>query len=394
MSEEKIISVNPAQPDEPKKKRPTKRRIVIFVLIVLVAAAVLAVIFLDEALNLDKVRRFFRYYHASDDESFGVYTFAAGNNNAYAAFDDGLAVASPSGLATYATYGTEVGIAQANLNTPMVLSASSFAVAYDVGGNTVTMIDQSGQTVLNQKTEGTIFDLDVSDNGYVCYAMTGDPYKTVLVTLNRKQQEIYRWNSNSQYLNCCAVDSSGEFIAAVGLGQTDTKFTSTAMILRTDETEPYAQLSLGSQVIYDLRFLDNGNLCAFGEDTLIVFDTEGNEIGSYAYAGNTLMDFSTDGDWIALSLYKNMEGGSYEIVTLDSAAVVLQTVETGSSVLSLSVCGKYVAVLTPGVLTVYNRQLEVYCGVADIGTASRVLMRSDGTAILIGAGRGTLYLPD
>lgn len=393
MSERKIISVNPPQQEPPKKQHPSRRRILIFVAIVLVVALVLGIVFLDEALNLDKVRRFFRYYSASDDENFGVYTFAAGNANAYAAFDDGLAVASQSGLATYATYGTEVGIAQASMNAPMVLASDGFAVGYDVGGNTIAMVDQSGQTICFQKTENTIFDLDVSEQGYVCYAMASDSYKAVLVTLNGKQQEFYRWNSNTQYFNCCAVSDDGECIAAVGLGQTDTRFSSTAMILRTDETEPHAQLALGNQVIYDLRFLNNGNLCAFGENSMIVFDLDGNQLGSFDYSGNTLMDFSTDGDWIALSLYKNMEGGSYEIVALDDSANVQQTKTLSKAVLSLSVCGKYAAVVTADELTIYNRALEIYSAAAEIGTVSKVIMRSDGTAILIGAGRGSLYIP-
>lgn len=394
MSEKKIISINEARENLPRKDRPSRRKIWLFVAMILIVAVVLTLAFLDEKLNLDKARRFFTYFSAADQEGYGEYAFDANSTNAYAAFDDGLAVATQSGLTTYAATGSEVAISQAALTVPAVDAADSFAVAYDVGGDTVVAVDKSGKNCLNLKTDGTIFDVDVAPSGYLSYAMSGDSYKTVLVVCNSQQQEIYRWNSSTQYLNCCAVSQNGRYVAAVGLGQTDTAFASTALILRTDDTEPYAQFSLGNQVIYDLHFFENGNLCAVGENSLQVFDTEGNRLEEFPYDGNLLTDFSVDADGVGLCLYKNMEGGGYEIVSLNDDGQLLQSKSLEKSVLSISRCGKYLAVLTADEITVYNRQLEIYWAANDIATANHVLMRDDGTVILVGAGRGTLYIPD
>lgn len=394
MSERKIISINEAREKMPTKKRPSKWKIWLFVAIILVVAVVLTLIFLDEELNLDKVRRFFIYFTATDQEGYGQFSFDANSSNAYAAFDGGLAVATQSGVTTYAANGGEVGLSHAAMSVPAVTTAETFALAYDVGGDTIVAVDRGGKVCLDMKTEGMIFDLDTAQSGYFCYAMSGDPYKTVLVVYNTNQQEIYRWNSSTQYLNCCAVSNDGRYVAAVGLGQTDTAFASTALILRTDETEPYAQIPLGNQVIYDLRFLDNGNLCVVGEDSLQMLEVDGTVLAEFSYDGNTLSDFSIDGDGIGLSMYRNLDGSGYEVVTLDDQGQCLQRKTIDNNVLSISLCGKYLAVLTANEITIYNRQLKLYWSAIDIVTSSRALMRRDGTVILLGAGRGSLYIPD
>ena len=65
----------------------------------------------------------------------------------------------------------------------------------------------------------------------------------------------------------------------------------------------------------------------------------------------------------------------------------------GQDILDLSVCEKYIAVLTQEGLTVYNRSLEVYAQTNEIGAATSVLMREDGSVLLLGAGLGKLYIP-
>ena len=69
------------------------------------------------------------------------------------------------------------------------------------------------------------------------------------------------------------------------------------------------------------------------------------------------------------------------------------SVYVGQEILDLSASGKYIAVLTPKGLTVYDRNLSVCSQTEDTKGATAVLMRQDGTALLLGGGTGTLYIP-
>lgn len=391
MSDRKIISINEAREKQQAKKRPSRAKIWLFAAIIFAMLVVLALIFLDEELNLDKVRRFFTYFTASDQAGYGEFNFDANHSNAYAAFDGGLAVAAQSGLCTYAANGTEVAFSQTSMSAPAIAASDSFAMAYDIGGDSILAVDRVGKTCLDLKAEGTIFDLDLAKSGYFCYAMSGEGYKTVLVVYNADRQEIYRWNSATDYLNCCAISKNGRYVAAISVGQMDTAFSSTALVLRTDETEPYAQIPLGSQAIYDLAFLDNGNLCAIGESAVQVMDVDGTLVGEYSYDNAQLADFSIDSDGIALYL-SDLQGD--RLAVLDEDGQCLQSKTPDKAPVSISLCGKYLAVLMPNEITIYNRDFEVYWHSTNIITASQALMRKDGTVILAGGSRATLYLPD
>lgn len=392
MSDRKIISINEAREKQKAKKRPSRAKIWLFAAIIFVMLVVLMLTFLDGELNLDKVRRFFTYFTASDQADYGEFSFDANHSNTFAAFDGGLAVAAQSGLRTYAANGAEIALSQASMSAPAIAASDSFAMAYDIGGDSILAVDRVGKTCLDLKVEGTIFDLDLAKSGYFCYAMSGEGYKTVLVVYNANQQEIYRWNSATDYLNCCAISENGRYAAAIGIAQTDTAFSSTVLVLRTNETEPYAQIPLGSQAIYDLVFLDNGNLCAVGESSVQVMEVNGTLVSEYSYGNAQLSDFSMDGDGIALYLSDQLQGG--RVVVLDDDGQCLQSKTLAKDPVSISLCGKYLAVLMPNEITIYNRDLEVYWHTTDIIAASHALMRKDGTVILAGGGRATLYLPN
>jgi hypothetical protein len=52
-----------------------------------------------------------------------------------------------------------------------------------------------------------------------------------------------------------------------------------------------------------------------------------------------------------------------------------------------------VAVLTADRLDIYTQNLDLYDSLEGTGGAKRVLLRDDGTALLIGSGSAHLYVP-
>jgi hypothetical protein len=50
-------------------------------------------------------------------------------------------------------------------------------------------------------------------------------------------------------------------------------------------------------------------------------------------------------------------------------------------------------VLTASKLTILRRYLKVYAETDNTGSATDVVVRDDGTAILLGSGTGQLYVP-
>ena len=86
-------------------------------------------------------------------------------------------------------------------------------------------------------------------------------------------------------------------------------------------------------------------------------------------------------------------GNRNSLVTMDDQGREIATLYLGEEILDLSAAGSYIAVLTADRLTIYTDNLEVYAETVDISAATSVLMREDGSVLLLGGGKGWLYLP-
>lgn len=378
--------------ERPGRKGLVKRIVVFVVLVVAVCAAVGLVLF-QESLNFDALRRYFKYFNLRDQEDSGIYTFDSHNSNRYGAAGSGLAVGSVGGLVYYQDNGAERYSIQSQLALPQLITRGKMMLCYDVGGTTLLLGNTNGE-LLNLSSDKAILDADLASTGALCYSSSSSGYKSVLTVYNAGQELIYRWLSSTTYMPLCAIPEKGSYLAAVGLGASGGAFESSVYFFRTDAEEIQQQVSLGNELIYDLFFLDSDTVCAVGEQSVQLVDVDGTYLGSYTYEEPYLKDYDTQGDGF-LTLVTNMyrAGNRNTLRTLDESGSEIASLYLGQEVLDLSASGNYVAVLTPDDLTIYTSSLNVYAQTNDIGSATSVIMREDGSALLLGGGQGWLYLP-
>ena len=387
---EKITPLHP----EKERKRKIRRKILSLIgLLVLVLAAV-AVILFHEQMNFDKLRRYITYLNVKDSSDYGTYSFDDHSANAYAAYSDGLAVASVAGLEFFGPSGESLLSVPASMGAPVLSVGDKLSLAWDAGGTTVLAASPSDGAALRTSVTQPLLDADISEGDWICYASPEDGYKTVLTVLDSKQNSVYRWYSSSQYLPLCAISDNGGTMAAVALGPQDGVFTSSVQLFPTNQEDPGPSVSLGNQLILDLDFVEGKRLCAVGEESIQFVDTDGNLTGTYSYGGNYLEDFDLTGNgFITLALNQYQAGSRYTVVTVDHDGVEVGRLPVENEVLSISAAGNYVAVLTSDQLRIYREDLSEYAQTSETYGASRVEMRSDGTALLISSGSAHLYLP-
>ena len=388
------MSDNVTQLHTAPRKRHLFRKILLFLCIVAAVCGVVALVVFRDEINRDGVRRYIKYLNVRDDGTYGVYTFDAHNSNRYASFADGLAVASVGGLNTFDSKGGEVHLAQAQIELPELRTGNKLAMVYDVGGNTLLAVSGRSGEVLRLDTDKPILDADLSQGDAICYSTSASGYKSVLTVYNSKQELVYRWLSSTIYMPLCAVSEDGSYLAAVGLGQSEGTFESTLYLFQTNSEELALSVSLGNELVYDLIFLEGDTICAIGESTAQFFSPDGASLGRYSYADQYLKDFDAGGDgFLTLSVNMYRAGNRYSLMTVDDTGSELGSLYIGQEILDLSACGKYVAVLTSEGLTIYNRDLTVYHETLETGSATAVVMREDGSVLLLGAGQGHLYIP-
>ena len=387
------MSGNVSQLHTPQKKGLFKKILIFALLAVLVAGGVAAWMFRDE-LNLDALQRYVRYLNVSDDSKTGRFTYDESNSNQYAGLSGGLAVASATGLSLYDKDGVETAAIQASMPVPVLKTGNELALAYDTGGNTLVAASQKKGQVLQITSQRPILDADLASDDSLCYLSSESGYRAVLYVYNSSQELIYRWLSSSQFFLRCTVSGGARYAAAAALGQQDGMFESSVVLFKTDSAEIDRTIPIGNDLIYDLHFVSDSLLAVLCENDLYFYDLEGQKQGSYSFQSSYLKDFTTGGSGfltLAVNLYK--AGNRYTVTTVGLDGSELGRLPANEQILDLSAAGKYLAILTSSTLSIYDQTLKEY-DVSDNTTgASSVVMRADGTAILLANGHGTLYVP-
>ena len=368
---------------QPQKKPGLGKRIAAFVLLaVLVAGGVAGYVFRDQ-LNIDALQRYVRYLNVSDDSKSGRFLYDESNSNQYAGLSGGLAVASATGLSLYDKDGTETASIQAAMSVPVLKTGNTVALAYDAGGTVLEAASQKKGSVLHVASQRAILDADIAADDSICYLSSEPGYKSVLYVYNSQQSLIYRWLSASQYFMRCAVASGSKYAAAAVLGQQDGMFESSVVLFRTDAEEIACTIPIGNAMIYDLHFVSDSKLCVLAEDALSFYDLDGNLLGSFSYGSGCLT--------LVMNLYQ--AGNRYTVLTVGYDGAELGRLSSGEQILDISAAGKYLAILTSSSLSIYDQTLQEYDVSDNTAGAASVVMRADGSAILLANGHGTLYVP-
>ena len=380
---------------DPGAKKRRIRRIILFALIfVLVCGGVLLYVFRDR-LPIDTLRRDLRSLGFDVPEPEGKFSFDSNNFNLFAPFGSGLAVVSNSGVTTYDASGKQLSLTQVQMSAPSVRGGDRCLLVFDAGGSRLYSARPNSKTALDLTTEKPVFDADLSRDGYICYATSETGYKTVLNVYNDSRELTYRWLSASTFMPVCAISEKGTYLAAGTLGQRDGEYESSITVFRTDSgAEAQTVFPVGKDYLYDLTFFGADTICAIGESGVYLFGLDGASRGELLYGDSVLKDFSTEGDgFLTLILNTYQAGNHSSIVTVGAAGEELGRVGIEGQLLDLSVSGGYAALLTPEMLTVYDKTLTPVARRENTKGYTHAVQHADGSVILIADGRGELYLP-
>ncbi len=369
-----------SEPEAPSKKSHLHdHRIWLFLTAALLTIGIVCLVVFGGMRVLDQAIRLVRY---SGDHT--AFSFDAHNTNSYRSFHDGMVIASVSGLMAFDENGTETAAIQNQMAQPVLLTNDTVATAYGIGDSTICSLHYK-KGVRDQITvPGTLLDAHLSGDSCIAYSSVQPGYKTVLTALNSAGTEIYSWYSSTRFFSQCAISQDASLLGAIALGQSGSGFDSSCVLFATDREEPVAELSLGSDLIYELDFVSDHKLCAVGETALHFFRDDGTGLSEYPYDGGELLYYDLQADsFAAIVRNMNQAGSRYEITTVGHDGVELASLSVDAEILDISANGRYLAVLTTDRLCVYDSRLRPTLSEENVGFATQVCVQKDGAALLI-----------
>lgn len=385
----------------PKLQKPNLlRRLLAFLLTAALVVGAVALVAWRDRINLDSIRRWFSYRSLERSDSGQAETFSYGGSasDTFANLDGDLLVCSPTGFQLYSGSGALYVDETVLLEHPVVSACGKRGLVYDAGGQELFVL--SGREVaftLSQETERSLISASLNPNGWLVLVSQEHGYKGSVTVYDGSYAPVMRLDLSSRFVMDAALSPDNKTVAVLTVGLEEGSFDCRVDLYRLDHdagsAAPDASCSVGNNAPLALRWTDDG-IWLLGENGVYRVDGSGALGGGYTYSGRYLKGFSLEGDGFAALLLGKYRAGSNAVLTIvDGAGAVQASLSIDEQVLSLSAAGRYVAVLTADRLDLYDQQLGLYATLDGTQGARRVLIRSDGTAMLIGSGEARLYVP-
>lgn len=375
------------------RRHDTLRRIGFLALtLAVVLAVVLTAAYLDLS-DLDGLRRALSY-DKSEGESANTYQYDNDRTNVFALLGDRLLVASTTRVAVLADDGTEVYSREVRFTNPAISVGGRTAVVYDVGGTELYLLSEKGLVRdMSGETNSGVISARLNSSDFLALVTEKSGYRASLAVYNASGERPFTYNSSNRYLIDACCERDGKHVAVAALGEDDGAFTTTVVRYALDQEAPLSECPLSDTLTYELATF-GATLVALGDTCFTALDADGSRLGSYDYPYPYLRAASLGGtEFGALLLSRYRSGSAGRLVTVGAEGGLLASLETQRDVLDLSAAGNYLAVLYSDELVIYTADLTEYAASADASLARGVLMREDGTAVLLGASEAWLFVP-
>lgn len=376
----------------PPKRHRVRSFLTFFLLLLTVLGVVLAAAWRDGT-GLDVLRRYFAYGRSQGDGSTG-YTYDASPKNRFAKLGDALIVLSDTSLVLLGGNGETLWSASVKMESPALSTAGERAVAYDVGGTELYVLDKTGLVYDKRAAETEPYiAAALNQSGDLAVTARKQNHKASVSVYDTQGNDLFAFNSSERFISGAYVTDDGKYLAAMTLGQSGGAFASGVVLYDLTDINPVASWVVGEGMCYDMGTV--GQRLSFVCDDGLYFSANARELSaSYSYNGSYLREYDLHGEGYAVLLLNRYQSGSVgRLVTVGSDGQEIASLNVSDEILSVSASGRYIAVLYADKLVIYTPQLEQYASLNGTDYAREALMNSDGSALLLAAEQAVRFLP-
>jgi len=381
-----------------RKKHPVLFSLLSFLLVLVVVLCVVLFAAYRDGTGFDVLRRYLHYGKAEEVGGASIYDYDADGTNHFAVLEDHLVVLSETALQVLSPDGEIVWSASVNMVAPALSKGDSYAVAYDVGGTKAYIVDCYGEVMTldtsdMDKGEGRIIAATMNEEDWLAVTMEKQKYKSCVQVYDSEMELAFVFNSSRRFAMDAVVVGEGERLAAVTLGQEDSTFVSNVVLYELTKEEPLANYDIADGLLVAIQAKQD-QIISVSDTCLTYADKEGNIVASYGYGEAYLREYDVTGDdFAALQLNRYQTGSLGRLVTVGTDGAELGVLDVSEEILDISAAGRYLAVLYADRVVVYNQNLQVYASLAGIDQVRGILMRPDGSVLLLSAESAKIFLP-
>jgi len=370
------------------KKGPLSRAVSFLLVIIFIIGAVWMSLNYD-TLKLSSAGKAIFGFLSGKKEAAQELRFDVYSDSVFAPFEGGLAVASGSGIQMFDLKGENLDSESVILQDPALMGGGKIAVIWSTGSRDFYVLGEK-DGIEKHKTDENVINVSVNDGDWVAVSAEENECRGAVTVYNSKLKPVYKWSSGEGYLISAALSDTGDKMAALTMTGSGSKVTCFSL---NSEEQKGSYLSENA-TLFDIAYLSSYRICSLSENSALFLSEKAEFISSYDFTDGYLKDYSLEGTgFMALVIGKYKTGNTGTIVTLSADGSVLGSISIKKEVLSVSACGKFLAVLFDGELVIYRSDMTEYARLADVKNVRQVIARQDGSAILISNSGAAIYTP-
>ncbi len=384
----------------PRKKKNLLVRLLAFLVTLALILSAVYVIVNRDLLNLDSLKRYFTYksLERNDSGQAQSFSYSGSSTDVISAFGEDLLVCSAGGVRLYSGSGTCYIEDPVILKAPAAEVCGSTAAVYSVGGKEIYLYRNRTQYKVLSDLEGEIISVRLNSTGWLAVTARESGYKAVITVFDDEMNKRMAFRLSSAFVTDAVVTEDCLSLATISLGQKGSSLESTLSFYTLPDDQksgvdydlvPASTFSLGNNMVIDLA--GGEAIRCVGDNGVSVW--AGNDVTNWSCLGQFLKSYSIGDRFAAMLVGKYRSGSQAELYTIDNEGNPSIGRVINEQVLSVSAAGKYVAVLTANRLDIYTQDLDTYATLEGTNSARKVLLREDGSALLIGNGTAHLYVP-
>lgn len=382
---------NPA-PDDPKKKKSFFRRLfpVLLVLVVVVGAAALTT--MEDGRHFASLRRWLMYGEGGTTKD--VYAYAPNPANRYGKLGGSLLVVSPNTAQLLRDDGSLVYDIPIQMTNPQLSVGRNLAAVCDVGGQTVSLLDETGvQRTLRKDGELCFYSARLSGSDYLAVTEQKSGYKASVSVYNSGGELLFSFDSYDNYLSDAVVTADGRSVVVVSLESYQGIFASRLLVYDIATAQMRSSTPIRDGLVLETAV--NGNrILSLCDKRFTITTLDGETLLDRAFGSLYLNDYTLDGrDFCALLLGRYQAGNICTLTTYDMNGEAISSLDLTEEVLDVSAGGNYLAVLYDEALVVYDKELTERARLEGTGYAAQARVQDNGSVLMISGSSAWSFLP-
>ncbi len=370
-----------------------RRAAIVFAVLALIAALAAY----RDGTGFDVLRRLIQYGGKSNAEPVFLYEKSSGNR--YMALGNSLVILSDTSLTLLDHNGNVKYSGETHMKNPALSGGGKRVAAYDIGGAELYILDDSGVILtLTAGVNEPFLSARLNKNGWLAVTSGKRGYQGAATVYDGDLRLIYEYDAARPLADALVTDDN-IYLSALTLGESDGDFVSEIGLYRlgVEQDVPQAEYEYQIPDALALELIQKGQYLTVLGDTGLSWTRPGDEnsqTAGYDYHDAYLREYSLDGDGFTVLLLNRYQSGNLgRLVSVNQAGEEIGSLDVREEILDLSAAGRYIAVLYADRLEIYHQSMRLYATLPGADGLHGVIMRPDGSVLLLSASSAGLFLP-